>query len=212
MMGKNTLTVLGVFVGALLLIAALAAFAVAKTGLVRVPFFSMFYHGPAPTRVVTSEPISEDAFRSFLTQQVARQFAAGNRTSATITIPEAELTGAVQAAITQALREQDATAEHVQIVIEPNGIEVSGRVIQRKTVADLLVRLVPVIENGGIRFDATAVRLGDYPIHPALAHRLAGAVLSRDFGTWRVSFGDVRFTSLTLRSGALELKATPNAP
>lgn len=211
MIGKNVSIVLGVFIAAFLVLASLLAFAVAKTGLFRVPIFSSFYQGPTPTRAVSSEPITETQFRSLLTSQVEAQFAAGRRDEATITVTETQLTGAIRSAIAQALREQGATAEDVQIVVEPKYLELSGRLMEKSVTADLRVRLDPVIEDGGIRFDATDIYLGDYPVHPDLAQRLAGIFFSRDFGTWHVSFGEVRFTSLTLRSGALELKAMPNA-
>lgn len=212
MTNKNALVVVAVLLAGAIALAALAMFAVAKTGLVRVPIFSTFYHGPTPTRVVSSEPISAEAFQASLTQQARSQFVAGRTTTATIRIEERELTGAIKAALVQGLREQDATADQVQIVITPEFLEVSGRLVQGKTTADLRVRLVPVIESGAIRFDATDVRLGDYPIHPSLAHQLAGALFSRDFGTWRISFGDIRFTSLQLQEGVMLLSATPNTP
>ncbi|MEO5927245.1 MAG: hypothetical protein ABIO72_00920 [Patescibacteria group bacterium] len=212
MIGKNALTVVGVFVGIILALTLVVAFAVAKTGLVHVPVFSMFYHGPTPVRVVESAPITAREFQTLLTRQVASQLSAGQTQGTNIMLTEVQLTGALRDAIVQALRKEEATAEHVQIVVTPNYLEVSGQLKQRVITADLRVRLVPVIEDGGIRFDATDVQLGDYPIQPSLAHQLAGSVLSRDFGTWRISFGEIRFTSLTLKDGVLEIDATPNIP
>jgi hypothetical protein len=126
-----------------------------------------------------------------------------------IQITEKELTGGIRSAIAQALRDQGATADNVQIVVTPDFLELSGRLMQGGTTADVRVRFVPVVDDGGIRFDPVDVRLGDYPIHPSYAHQLAGILFSRDFGTWIVSFGDIRFTSIRLEQGVVILRAVP---
>jgi hypothetical protein len=212
MIGKNVAIVAGVFLAGLLLLVALGAFLVAKSGIVPVPLFSGAYHRPQPVRTVTSSPISEAIFRQRLSDRVLAQVASGKRPPYTISITEDELNGAFQNVVAQALRSEGWRVESSQVALAPEFFEVYGRLTQGDLHADLRIRFVPIVENGGVIFEPIDIRFGEYPIHPDLAHRLAGALFKRDFGTWVLSFGEIRLQSVQLREGALDLTITMPTP
>ncbi|MFA5935414.1 MAG: hypothetical protein WC787_00970 [Patescibacteria group bacterium] len=212
MIGKNVLSVLSIFAAVVLVLILLAAFAIAKTGLVTIPVFSRLYHGPAPTRVVRTQPIEANAFRVLVSGRLLAQTNQGELPPYEIRLSEAELTGALLGAIPQALRDERWKIEHAQLVVTPSYVEANGRLVSRALRADLRARFLPVIEKGGLRLVPVDIRFGDYPIHPDLAYRLAGLLFSRDFGTWILTFGDTRLESVRLEDASLELSASPVRP
>ncbi len=61
--GKNVFSCAAISAIVLLLILFAVVFAIAESGVLRVPFFSRFYTGPQPTRVVMAPAMTTDAFR-----------------------------------------------------------------------------------------------------------------------------------------------------
>lgn len=214
--GKNIFGCASAFVVTLVLVFGGALLLVAKTGVVHVPFFSSFYHGPAPTRLVAAQPISMDAFRVLLGSRFFNQALAAKSTSTTalpkefrVRVTEKELTGVVMNAIDTALRSGSWHQSYAQIVIRPTDVELYGQFISGSQRIDLLARFIPHAGTDGIRFDPSFVQIGDIPLSPSLAYRAASTVFSRDLGTWSGSFGTAHIRDVQLTDGVMELIATP---
>lgn len=206
--GKNVARFVAVVVVVLLAVAAALAFAVAKTGIVTVPVFSRWYHGPTPTRLVSATPITADAFRVLLGSRFFSQAVERRPPPYTVRVTEKEMTGAIMTTIDAALRDGSWRQVHTQMVIRPTDLEFFSRFERGSVRMDVMVHFVPVIRDGELRFDPVSVRIGDYPLPAALAYRAASYLFARDLGTWTVSFGDARLESIRLLDGEAEIVAT----
>jgi hypothetical protein len=209
MIGKNTLVVMGIFAAIFLGLGLMFLFILAESGLVRVPVFSSFYRPPEPTHVVTADPIDAAAFRALLANRISARAASGEKPPFSVTLTEKELTGVLHGVIRDALRDEAWTVERLQLALTAEMVELSGRLKRNSLTADLRVRFTPVVENGGLRLDPTDVRFGAIPIHPAMARQLAGVLFSRDFGTWVISFNDMRLNTVTTETGLIRLTISP---
>lgn len=210
--GKNALSVLAIYASVFLVIVLGLAFAFAKTGLVTVPLFSRWYVGPQPVRTVRADTIDATAFRVLVSGRLLAQVAAKKPPPYAITLSEKELTGALRGVIDQSLRNQEWKTQNVQLAVTPQFLEFSGTFVRDVFHVDLRVRATPIVEDGGLRFEMTDIRIGDYPIHPSLAAQLVGVIFARDLGTWIISLGDIRLNRATLGSGSIDLVATPRTP
>lgn len=209
--GKNILVVAGTVVGVLVLLSMLLAFAVAKTGIVSVPLFSRWYVGPMPTRVVSGIKTTPDGFLRTLESRMRTEAMKG-APPYELSVSEQELTGALQSAVTTALRTQGWDRADVQIVLRPTDMEVLGRFQRGSLAPQLLARFVPRIADGGLRFEPIFVQLGDYPLPPSLANTVLTTIFSRDFGTWTMSFGDVKLSNIRLSDGSVRFSAGAPSP
>lgn len=210
--GKNILSVLSTFAAIILVLIFGSAFILAKTGFVNVPLFSRWYVGPKPIRIVEAEPIDATAFRVLVSSRILAQAAANKKPPYKISLSEAELTGGVQSVINQALRDQDWQIENPQLAITPESVEFFGRLRRNATRVEVLFKFEPVVQNGGLKFEPSYLRVGDYPIHPKLINDLASLFFSRDLGTWVFSSGDIRLESVILKDGKLDLTVSQRAP
>ncbi len=205
--GKNALTIFGIIAGVVLVIVSVIAFAIAKTGLVNVPLFSAFYHGPTPIRVISATPMSVSDFRILVGSRFLSLVQAGKRPPYQVQLSEEELTAVLVDAITQALRDPSWNVQGVQLAIRPTDLELYGHFIHGGTRVDLLAHVVPEIKDGGVSFALSSLRIGDYPISPHLGLNILGAIFSRDFGTFTLTFGDAHLTDLQLQDGSVTLTA-----
>ncbi len=204
--GKNILIVAGTVVATIVVLAMVLAFAVAKTGMVSVPFFSRWYVEPKPTRVVIGTPTTPDLFLKTLESRM-RVEAAKGVPPYELTVSEQELTGALQSAVNGALRTQDWERADVQIALRPTDMEVLGSFQRGALTPQILARFVPRISNGGVQFEPASVQLGEYPLPSFLGNAVLSLIFSRDFGTWTMSFGNVKLTDIHLSDGSVRLSA-----
>jgi len=207
--GKNALTVISVIAACVLAFLCLIAFAVAKTGIIDVPFFSRFYHGPEPVRVVTPEPMTADAFRVLVSSRLLAMAAEGKQAPYTVRVTENEMTGGLKAVIDLALRDEIWKASDVQLAVTKDYLELTGKFRRNNIHVDMRVRFIPIIETNGVRFEPIDVRFGDYPVDPGAARYVAGLILSRDLGTWLMTFGEATLQRVILRDGAVDVIAYP---
>ncbi|MBU1348915.1 hypothetical protein KJ781_02505, partial [Patescibacteria group bacterium] len=196
--------------GIILATLLLLAFAVAKTGIVEVPGFSRFYHGPEAVRAVTPTPMTADAFRVLVSSRLISKAAQGLRPPYTVRVTEGELTGGLGAVIGVALRDESWKVSEAQIAVTPEFLEFLGKFEWGVFHVDTRIRFTAIVEKGGVRFEPTDIRFGDYPIHPSFARSIAGIVFSRDLGTWILTFGDGMLEQATLVDGAVDIVASPN--
>ncbi len=212
MIGKNTIIVTAIMGLIILSVISLCYVLFIKTGLFEVPGSRALYHPPAPVHLVSSRMIRADEFQTLLATRVRTAVALHPRPPYIVSLSEEEITGALQGVIGQALRSDEWKAASSQVALTKDVFEVSGRFVAGKMRADVRFRFVPVVENGGIRLEPVDIRVGEYPIHPYLARRIAGALFQRDFGTWVLRFGDIQFQSAELRDRAIDFVITIQNP
>lgn len=213
-MGKNILGCVGFGALIVLIFVSLVLYAVAETGVVRVPLFSRFYHGPSPTRLVAAQPMTTDAFRVLLGARFFNQALKHPQPPYTVDVSEKELTGVIMNAVDVALRDLSWKQDYTQLVVRPTDVEFLSQFSRGPLHLDMLVRFHPVIQDGGVRFDPFFVQIGDYPLPATVAYRIAGYLFSRDLGTFILSFGEAKLRDLTLKDGSIQiiaasLEATP---
>lgn len=209
---KRTLGCFSIFAIITLILILLFAIAVAKTGVIKIPILSWFYSGPKPVRAIGAKAIDTEAFRSLVISRVFKQ-ALVQKPPYKITLNESELTGAIKSAIETMLKEQGLTSSNSQLAITPEGFEYYGSISKDERKVDLLLRLTPTIENGGLRLDPSYLRVGDYPIKPeyiiSLAEMLFGQKVGKNFV---FSSDDIRLEAIGLRTGLLDLTVSQRKP
>lgn len=211
LVGKNVLSLFGIGAAIFIALFLIIVFAVAKSGIIDVPVFSKLYKGPSPVRIIESQPIDDTAFKTILSERLSEQTKT-SKPPFRLRINDAELTGALISVIDVALRDQAWKALTVQIASTPEYLELFGKFQRGFIHADVRLRLKPVVENGGIRFEVTDFRFGDYPVHPSLAGRFAGIIFSRDLGTWKLKLGDMEIQEADSGNGYLELLSSYQTP
>jgi len=204
--GRNAVTVAVIFLLSIAVVAVAVAFAVAKTGFVDVPVLSSFYRGPTVTRIVEPAPIDGQGLRTIVGERLYGSIARAE-SPYRFEVTEAEMTGALQSEIGEVIRGEAWEVEQLQIVIGPNGLECTVSLRKNGTRFEFQGIFEPVVVNGGLQFRAVSIHVGDYPVHPALGLRIAGAVFSRDFGTWVFRLGTVEFIGVELEEGVANLTA-----
>ncbi|MBU2508756.1 hypothetical protein KKE33_00010 [Patescibacteria group bacterium] len=205
---KDVAFVASIFIVIILIILAVLAFLLAKTGIVEVPLFSRFYKGPVPTRIIEADPIDPQDFQYILSDRLIKQI----QTTAPpykISISEEELSGALRSVIDTAFRDQGWEVENVQLAVLPESVEFWGEFKQGYLSADILIKMKPIVEDGGLRFETLGTRLGDYPVPSKLADQVAGLVFGRDLGTWLIEFEDIAFQKIDMQNGFLVISAAP---
>lgn len=188
------------------------AVAVAKTGLVDVPFFSRFYNGPKPTRLVNAQPIPVDAFRVLLTSRFTSQVLAGKKPPYEVRVTEKELTGAMETAIDFGLRDQEWKQVFTQVVIRPTDFEFLTQFERGMWRIDMLARFKAVVHDGGLSFEPIEIRIGDYPLPANMAYKVVSYLFTRDLGTFFLSFADTPLQSVRLEDGGMIIVANVKAP
>ena len=210
-LGRNFLVVVLEFAAVILVLFLLAAFALAKSGVVSVPVFSSFYSGPEAAREITASPLDPQAFKAIISRRFLDQLESG-KPPYLIKLSDEEITGSLESVIDMALRDASWQAQKIQLISQTGHLEMFVRFKRGVWKAEMRVRLKPIVENGGARFEVIDFRFGDYPIHPKLAKLIAGWVFSRDFGTWILRFGDIELSRVNLTEGTVELYTSPAKP
>lgn len=210
--GKNLLSVLSILVLILLLVLLAAAVALAKSGLMNVPLFSRFYRGPVPVRTVSSAPMNVDALRVLIGSRLLSQVNAGKKPPYIVRVNERELTGALGSAVDEVLRDQEWKTRQAQLAITPEFMEFTGSFRREPVLVEMRLRLVPAIQEGALSVTPVDIRLGDFPVSPGLSQELAGILFTRDFGSWRLTYGEVQLQRVELGDGYLNLTVAPAKP
>jgi len=210
-LGRNVAIFLAILFGIGLVLLSLIAFFVAKTGFVEVPVFSYFYHGPQLTRQVDTVSISAEKFNTVLAQRfIAAQMAAG-ASDLQVRITEQELTSVLNDQLRKALADPTAKIKKTQVVVRSKDIELYAHLRQSNARIEVLVRFVPRIEGDTLLFEPKQMWVGDIPVAPSLALKIASVFFSRDLGSWQINFGQLHIKDLRLQEGAIEIVAASQA-
>jgi len=202
--GRN---VLGCVLYALLVISAFAAIvmvAVAKSGIVAVPYLTRFYTGPKPTRVVEAgvEKPEEflEAVRSAFTESGATI-----QSPHSMVYTEAEITAAVRGALVEAERRGEADTSQTQVVIRKDALELTGKFLVKGIMINAQIDIVPTVENKALKLTIVKAKFGDFPVAPAIAKMALDTAIGRDSSTWNLLIADHELESVHLEEGTLEL-------
>lgn len=210
--GKNVLTCWTYSVILAVMGLSVCLLLAAKSGVFTIPFFSSYYLGPMPSRLVKSPPISAEDFEASLGDQL-RAAAQKNKTPPyVIRLTERELTGAMSSGVENALRDDKWKYVFTQIAVEPTEIELVGQFRRGWIRLDVMVRFVPRLVQGGVSFEPVYVQIGDYRLPPQMTYQIIGYLFSRDLGAWVLNFGDLRLSEVHLSRGYLELVVASTAP
>ncbi|OGY46061.1 MAG: hypothetical protein A2744_04065 [Candidatus Buchananbacteria bacterium RIFCSPHIGHO2_01_FULL_44_11] len=125
--------------------------ALAKTGLVQIPFFSdVFYQIPQPSRVVEVDEAALADFQQGLDIQA-------DQGVATLRLSEEELTYILRQLL--ASQKDQIFASNVQAVISEEGIEVFGLLL-KPTKVNLTIDITPQLAQGKLTFALSRVKVG----------------------------------------------------
>jgi hypothetical protein len=208
---KNTVIVYGIVTLILALILSAVLFGVAKTGLVDLPIFSRWYHGPQATHPIAPITMTPDSFLQMVQQRFQTESAKG-QPPYTVTVDEKEVSGALQSSVQSALRDGNWSRTDIQVALRETDMEVVGHFSRGFLHPQFLVRFVPRISNGGLVFDPVFAQLGDFPLPANWMTPVLGFLFSRDFGTWTVAFGAMRLQRVQLFDGSMQLTIAPTTP
>lgn len=205
--GRNVISCSVVAVVFAVLIFSAFAVLIAKTGIVSIPFYSRFYGGPKPTRLVNATPQSIDAFRVHLAGLFTAQALSGKKPPYEAQITEKELSGVMETAIDLGLRDQGWKQVFTQIVIRPTGFEFLTLFQRGPWHIDMLARFTAVVRDGGLSFEPTEVAIGDYTLPASAAYKVVSFLFSRNLGTFFLSFADTRLKEVRLEEGVMTVVA-----
>lgn len=210
--GRNVLTCWTYSILLAVLAVSVGLYLFAKTGVVKIPFFSDFYNGPQPTRLVKVQPMAYEAFERILSSQLRSEGLKKQKPPYVIRLTERELTGVLAQGIDTALREDEWKQVYTQVAVEPNELELVGQFRRGWVRLDALIRFVPRVTGGGVNFEPVYVKVGDYPVPARFAYQIIGYLFSRDLGAWVLKFGDLRLSAVHLSRGYLELVVASGVP
>jgi len=202
--GKNAITVFVIFFVSTLVVAFGIALAVAKTGIFQIPYISKLYHSPQVVHVVSPANVDAEKLRVLVGERLLTSIEAGDRPTHFV-LSDAELTGALQSSVQLVLRQAGWDVSVLQVAVRPEGLEFTSRLQRGEVHFDFQGLFVPIVDNGGVRFRVDSIHFGDYPIHPIIGSRIAGAVFARDFGTWVFRLGTISFTDVQLHDGTVDV-------
>jgi uncharacterized protein YpmS len=176
---RKTLSCCLLELSALLLILFLGFAAVAKAGLVEIPFFSkVFYKPPEPSRIVTVLPGEiknlEKIFEDKIKTQVEEKMIPGKETQKVdveLEFTEKELTAAMLDGINSGFL----PFSTAQIAVTSKEIEIFGQLSGSKIF--FTISFKPEIENDQLVIKLTKFKLGNLPLPSSLANLLVEKIL-----------------------------------
>lgn len=189
-LGLNALSVALIIIGALILFSAVAAFAIAKSGLVQIPLFSRFYNEPIPIRLVQADPLDWDDFRVGLASEIYEQRERQEQGYA-VQLSEQELSGLIKSEAEKGLRGQAWTIDLIQVAVTPDYMELYMKLVRSKMGnLDMLIRFRPIVDSkGNLHFEVLETRVGDYKLPVSWGMALASNIFARDLGAWEIHIG-----------------------
>lgn len=204
--GRNVLSCLLMLVIAFVIILVASAYVIARTGVVRVPYFSQFYRPIAPTRVVDAEAVLPADFSKKMQERllVASTTAEGLRE---IVVTEAELTGALRGAVAaMASSSGDIRVQRIQAVMSTSSVELSGVLVTKIGSVNVIGTVIPIMESDGrVSVVVQKVYVGELPLSSGLVERLRRSLISRGGATWDVKAGPMNLKDIHLQDGSVRL-------
>lgn len=203
-----------IFFAVILIILGGAAWLLAQTGLVEVPFFSRFYHEPEPSRQVgfNGKGISfEDKLGEALAEQLLQ-----NKKQLSESIPlEIILT---EGELTYLLRQLASGGEQIkftdsQIAVEPSGAELyTGVHLADKNLSTVItIYFIPQVAHGKIDLELKKVKLGNLPLPAVLGNLLVDSLLNKQLNN-QTNFPWGEIIDINLRAGQIDISTEIKNP
>lgn len=144
---------------------------VAKTGLIKIPFFSsVFYRLPQPTRQIDLNDLNNLESKGKIGYRVKDKLL-------TIELTEEELTAALRQKFTG--QPDSYFAKNLQVVILDEQVEIFGLLL-KPVLTNLTVCFRPYLTNDKLDFEVTKVKIGDLAPPPRLASRFAFWLMTKN--------------------------------
>ena len=188
----------------LILIGSGLAFAVAKSGVLEVPLFSMWYQGPQPARLVTPVALDQAGLNALIAQRLQQQ-AEQHAAPYTVNVTESELSGDVLSQAKAALQAKGWSIENLQVAILPSGLQAYGRLVKAPWHVDFLLNFQASVSNGVLHFTISHVQVGDYPLPTSFAIQSLSSFFGQDLSTWSIDLGSAGLRDVQLHDGSLDL-------
>ena len=101
--------------------------------------------------------------------------------------------------------------KHAQIVVLPQGMELSTQMVRSGFNIDFICLLMPQVEqNGTVSFEVISAKLGELNLPTFLVMPLVSYIFSRDLGVWDIRLGDnIRISSIALFDKSLNVILSP---
>lgn len=204
--GRNVMSFWAIILTIVFVILIGFAFLLAKSGLVTIPVFSRWYHGPVPTREIQTPSRTVEEFKQLLGTRFVTEQLRGGTGPIVIRVSEMELTSVLQNSIREGLAAgEDVRIRRTQVVILQDSVELLVELTRAGIRTDLLIRLVPSIQGSRLHFEPVYFSLGDIPLPVSFAERFASLVFSRDLGEWDVQSSQLQVQKVGIVDGAIEI-------
>ncbi len=204
--GLNAFLVYGleiIFVLALLLT---PVYFLVKAGILQFPGSSVLYHPPQPVRVVQTSSVFTTADLARLVESRLRTSAShGVRDAYPVTFSEEELTGALRGIINPLMARTGWKGKNVQVTLLPEEADVSGHWVKSLFHVDLLMRGRITFDAHTVRYQPTAIQIGEMTLSQEQLHWLAQKVTGQALGDWAFSFGELTLAKVRTLPRQLEL-------
>jgi hypothetical protein len=194
----------------ILIVVALLAVLLAKSGIVTIPFVSShLYTGPAVTRTVQAEDTSLDELIDGIGRKLTAAVQASPKPPYRVKITESELTGALRGSLSELPNNLCVTVEQAQAVVTPKDIEISGIAKKNGLSFDILARYTPVVRGNRLSFEPVQFQVGDFSFATSTVQSIHTYLFTRDIGEWQLEVGNKALSSVELGEGSLNLVFVP---
>ncbi|MDO8584410.1 MAG: hypothetical protein Q7R83_04500 [bacterium] len=190
----------GIWIAALLIVAAIPYYYLLKSGLLVLPGSSWLYHPPAPLRVLKTNAVLSSADLSKRIQyELAASVQKNPRASHhTVVLSEEELSASLVGAAVPLLQKQGMQVRALQLLSEPGGIQLYARLIKGALHIDFVIDARVDLEKQHVRFYPTGIRLGEWQISTATFDWLMREFVGYDtsvlsFSVANLPLEDIRF-------------------
>jgi hypothetical protein len=183
------------------------AYLISELGLMRVPFFSRFYEGPKPLRLIQPKTLGWEDFQKSLTDRIYVQYEQEGATYG-IQLTEQDLTDLLSTVIEGAVRDKSWRVKISQIAVAPDRIELLMKIEWGWFgKLDFLISFKPVVDDkNAVHFETTSAQIGDFRIPPDWGMYIGSYLFNRDLGTWEIRIGNRSvIRSVTLQDGIIDM-------
>jgi hypothetical protein len=208
--GKNVLVVSLILCLGVLSVLFLGGYAVAKSGLYHLPFFTPhFYSGPQPVRQINAAPMDQAAFKNLVAERFIAERVSKPKPPYVLKLSESELTGVFEGTLATGLRGSEWRVRHAQMAATHEGLEMFGNFVGKGVQVDLLIRFKTTVDAVGVKFVPTYIQIGGYPIPVAWALKAGGYLFQRDLGSWNLNLGEYKMQKMEFYDGQIEVTVAP---
>ncbi len=177
-----------------------SAFCISKIGFIHIPYFSNLYEGPHPTRIVQNDVLAPSELYSKILSRIQQDAISHPAGPFTASVSEKELSSTLNTSVTNSMSVW--RAKNVQVVIQPNGLEIFGAYGVETHDIHFLATAIPFIENGLLRIKIQSLQIGDMHIPSFSVTSLMSLFFNAELN---ISFGNTSLHDLRLHDGTADI-------